>query len=93
MIAPAGTDTLLTDRGLPAVNRIVGRDDVQGTVAAIFAAATLEAFGVTGGIELDAKGDRKKAVYSVLQVSAEAPERWGQNRVVKQVVAPAASRN
>jgi branched-chain amino acid transport system substrate-binding protein len=41
MIAPAGTDTLLTDRGLPAVNRIVGRDDVQGTVAAIFAAATL----------------------------------------------------
>ena len=49
--------------------------------------------GVTGEIELDGKGDRKKAVYSVLQVSAEAPERWEQNRVVKQVVAPPASRN
>jgi len=31
MVAPAGTDTLLTDRGLPGVNRVSGRDDVQGT--------------------------------------------------------------
>jgi ABC-type branched-subunit amino acid transport system substrate-binding protein len=49
--------------------------------------------GVTGEIELDGKGDRKKAVYSVLQVTAEVPERWEQNRVVKQVVSPLASRN
>ena len=43
MIAPAGTDTLLTDRGLPGVNRVSGRDDVQGTAAAIFATTTLAA--------------------------------------------------
>ena len=46
MIAPAGTDTLLTDRGLPGVNRVSGRDDVQGTAAAIFATTTLAAKSV-----------------------------------------------
>ena len=45
-IAPAGTDTLLTDRGLPGVNRVSGRDDVQGTAAAIFATTTLAAKSV-----------------------------------------------
>ena len=43
MIAPAGTGTLLTDRNLGTVSRICGRDDVQGTVAAGFAAGTLMA--------------------------------------------------
>ena len=38
---PAGTGTLLTDRSLPSVSRVCGRDDVQGVVAAGFAAATL----------------------------------------------------
>ena len=240
MIAPAGTDTLLTDRGLPGVNRVSGRDDVQGTAAAIFATTTLAAksvyvlhdattagqdvaelfraeaarrgvrilgfegtdergrvrlrhrpaqgqgpgsrllrgppraggavlaagaragregpppglrrlglaglrpagrpggrgayyavvgglppggpgvaafrgdfrrrfgrdpglvaaavrrvklVGVTGEVELDAKGDRKQAVYSVFQVAGADPERWEQNRVVKQVVVAAPSRN
>ena len=52
-----------------------------------------QARGVTGEIELDAKGDRKKAVYSVFQVAGEDPERWEQNRVVKQVVVAPPSRN
>ena len=43
MIAPAGTSTLLTDRNLGNVSRVCGRDDVQGTVAAGFAAGTLMA--------------------------------------------------
>ena len=41
MVSPAGTGTLLTDRNLPGVSRVCGRDDVQGLVAADFAAGTL----------------------------------------------------
>ena len=43
--------------------------------------------GVTGEIEFDGRGDRKKAVYFVFQVASEDPDRWGQNKVVKQVTA------
>ena len=44
---------------------------------------------MTGEIELDGKGDRRRAVYFVSQVAAEDPGRWEENRVVKQVtVAP-----
>jgi ABC-type branched-subunit amino acid transport system substrate-binding protein len=49
--------------------------------------------GIGGEIELDPRGDRKGAVYSVFQVAAEDPERWEQNRVVKQRVVAATSRN
>jgi branched-chain amino acid transport system substrate-binding protein len=41
IVSPAGTGTLLTDRNLPSVSRVCGRDDVQGLVAADFAAGTL----------------------------------------------------
>ena len=37
MISPANTNPLITDRGLPNVNRVCGRDDVQGDVGARFA--------------------------------------------------------
>lgn len=46
LISPATTDPLLTDRGLPNVNRVCGRDDVQGVVAAQFARETLKAQSV-----------------------------------------------
>ncbi|MGH7265603.1 MAG: branched-chain amino acid ABC transporter substrate-binding protein [Candidatus Rokuibacteriota bacterium] len=36
MISPANTNPLITDRGLPNVNRVCGRDDVQGSVGAQF---------------------------------------------------------
>jgi branched-chain amino acid transport system substrate-binding protein len=36
-ISPANTNVKVTDRGYPEINRIVGRDDVQGAVAAQFA--------------------------------------------------------
>jgi branched-chain amino acid transport system substrate-binding protein len=36
MISPANTATEITDRGYPNVNRVCGRDDVQGPVAAHF---------------------------------------------------------
>jgi len=36
-ISPANTNPKITDRGLPNVNRVCGRDDVQGDVGAEFA--------------------------------------------------------
>jgi branched-chain amino acid transport system substrate-binding protein len=36
-VSPANTNPKVTDRGYPEVSRIVGRDDVQGLVAADFA--------------------------------------------------------
>jgi branched-chain amino acid transport system substrate-binding protein len=37
MVSPANTNPTITDRGLPNVYRVCGRDDVQGAVAAEFA--------------------------------------------------------
>ena len=34
MVSPANTAALVTDRGLPIVNRVCGRDDVEGLVGA-----------------------------------------------------------
>src|SRR5881398_3403088 len=41
--------------------------------------------GITGDIEFDAKGDRKKALYFVLQVASDDPAKWGDNKIVKQL--------
>ncbi|HEY1234542.1 MAG TPA: branched-chain amino acid ABC transporter substrate-binding protein [Candidatus Binatia bacterium] len=41
MISPANTATEITDRGYPNVNRVCGRDDVQGPVGARFTAQDL----------------------------------------------------
>src|SRR2546429_5050325 len=38
--------------------------------------------GITGDIELDSKGDRKKALYFVLQVVSDDPAKWGDNKIV-----------
>ena len=46
MISPANTATEITDRGYPNVNRVGGRDDVQGPVGARFAAQELKAKSV-----------------------------------------------
>jgi branched-chain amino acid transport system substrate-binding protein len=43
MISPANTNPAVTDRGLPNVYRVIGRDDVQGSVAAQFAYNELRA--------------------------------------------------
>jgi branched-chain amino acid transport system substrate-binding protein len=42
MISPANTATEITDRGYPNVNRVCGRDDVQGPVGARFVAQELK---------------------------------------------------
>ena len=188
MISPANTNPVVTDRGYPNVNRVCGRDDVQGVVGSEFAHATMKAKnpdviyfggiydqgapffkqarekGVKGkflgpdgmdssdltkiagkavvgmyytsaagpasalpkakafseefkkkfgknpepyaaeaydaatiaikAIETAAKGDRKKALYFVLQVANEDPGKWGDNKIVKQltIAAPAAAK-
>jgi len=49
--------------------------------------------GITGDIEFDSKGDRKKALYFVLQVASEDPAKWGDNKIVKQLtIAPPAEK-
>ncbi len=48
--------------------------------------------GITGDIEFDAKGDRKKALYFVLQVANEDPGKWGDNKIVKQLTTQPRSR-
>jgi branched-chain amino acid transport system substrate-binding protein len=42
MVSPANTNEKVTDRGYPNVNRVCGRDDVQGPVGAEFAGAALK---------------------------------------------------
>jgi len=50
--------------------------------------------GITGDIEFDGKGDRKKSNYFVLEVASDNPEKWGDNKIVKQltIAAPAAKK-
>ncbi len=45
--------------------------------------------GLTGSVEFDAKGDPKKALYFVLQVVSDDPQKWGDNKEVKRLaIAP-----
>src|SRR3989442_5222577 len=46
MISPANTNPVVTDRGYPNVNRVCGRDDVQGVVGSEFANGTMTAKSV-----------------------------------------------
>ena len=46
MISPANTNPTVTDRGYPNVNRVCGRDDVQGVVGSEFAHGRIKAKSV-----------------------------------------------
>ena len=50
--------------------------------------------GITGTVEFDAKGDPKKALYFVLQVVSDNPDKWGDNKEVKRlsIAAPTAKK-
>jgi branched-chain amino acid transport system substrate-binding protein len=41
--------------------------------------------GITGTVEFDQKGDPRQALYFVLQVVSDNPERWGDNKEVKRL--------
>ena len=65
----------------------LSREDVAAQVRKVKHA------GITGDIEFDGKGDRKKALYFVLQVANEDPAKWGDNKIVKQLtIAPPAAK-
>jgi branched-chain amino acid transport system substrate-binding protein len=66
----------------------LSREDVSAQVRKV------KLSGITGDIEFDGKGDRKKALYFVLQVASDNPEKWGDNKIVKQltIAAPAAKK-
>jgi branched-chain amino acid transport system substrate-binding protein len=50
--------------------------------------------GITGAVEFDVKGDPKKALYFVLQVVSDNPEKWSDNKEVKRltIAAPSAKK-
>ena len=50
--------------------------------------------GITGSVQFDAKGDPKTALYFVLQVASDDPQKWGDNKEVKRltIAAPAAKK-
>jgi len=57
----------------------VSREDVSAAVR------KARLGGITGEIAFDAKGDRQKAQYFVLQVVSDDPQKWGDNKIVKQL--------
>jgi branched-chain amino acid transport system substrate-binding protein len=61
----------------------VSREDVSAAVRKVKLA------GITGDIAFDSKGDRQKAQYFVLQVVSEDPQKWGDNKIIKQLTIPA----
>jgi branched-chain amino acid transport system substrate-binding protein len=65
----------------------LSREDVSAQVRKV------KHSGITGDIEFDGKGDRKKALYFVLQVASDDPAKWGENKIVKQLtIAPPAEK-
>src|SRR6266571_1784747 len=61
----------------------LSREDVAAAVRKVKLA------GITGDIGFDAKGDRQKAAYFVLLVASDDPQKWGDNKIVKQLTIPA----
>ncbi|HXJ84248.1 MAG TPA: branched-chain amino acid ABC transporter substrate-binding protein [Candidatus Methylomirabilis sp.] len=51
--------------------------------------------GITGDIAFDAKGDRQKAQYFILQVANDDPQKWGDNKIIQQltIAAPEAKKS
>jgi len=66
----------------------VSREDVSAAVR------KAKLSGITGEIAFDGKGDRQKAQYFVLQVASDDPQKWGDNKIVKQltIAAPEAKK-
>jgi branched-chain amino acid transport system substrate-binding protein len=78
--------TTIAIRAIEAVAKS-GRAPTREDVAASVRRVKLD--GITGEIEFDGKGDRKKALYFVIQVASDTPGKWGDNKIVKQLtIAP-----
>lgn len=66
-VSPANTNPKVTDRGYKEVNRIVGRDDIQGAAGAQFAKGK----GITTAYVLHDKTTYGQGIASYFQVEAE----------------------
>jgi branched-chain amino acid transport system substrate-binding protein len=89
--AEAYDATAIALKGIEAAakgGKVPSREDVSTAIRSV------KHKGITGEIEFDGKGDRKKALYFVLQVVSDNPEKWGDNKIVKQltIAAPAAAK-
>src|SRR3989475_1299395 len=81
--AQAYDATAIALRGIAAAAKGGRRPEREEVAAAIHA---VKYTGITGTIEFDKKGDPKKALYFVLQVTSDNPEKWGENREVKRLL-------
>jgi branched-chain amino acid transport system substrate-binding protein len=86
--AQAYDATVIALKGIEAAakgGKAPSREDVSAAVRKV------KHTGITGAIEFDDKGDPKKALYFVLQVAGDNPEKWGDNKEVKRltIAAPA----
>jgi branched-chain amino acid transport system substrate-binding protein len=86
--AQAYDATAIALKGIEAAakgGKVPGREDVSTAVRKV------KHTGITGAIEFDDKGDPRKALYFVLQVANDNPEKWGDNKEVKRltIAAPA----
>jgi branched-chain amino acid transport system substrate-binding protein len=86
--AQAYDSTAIAMKALEAVTK-GGKAPTREAVAE--AIRTVKHTGITGAVEFDEKGDPKKALYFVLQVASDNPEKWGDNKEVKRltIAAPA----
>jgi branched-chain amino acid transport system substrate-binding protein len=69
MVSPANTNVNVTDRGLPNVNRLCGRDDKQGAAGAAFAGGEL---GITNVYVLHDKTAYGEGVATAFRDAADA---------------------
>ena len=68
-VSPANTNPIITERGYAEINRIVGRDDIQGVVGQEFAAQEL---GITSVYILHDKTSYGQGVAEFFRQAAEA---------------------
>jgi branched-chain amino acid transport system substrate-binding protein len=89
--AQAYDSTAIAIKALEAVTK-GGKAPTRDAVTA--AVRDVRYTGITGAVEFDAKGDPKKALYFVLQVASDDPQKWGDNKEVKRltIAAPAAKK-
>ena len=72
-VSPANTNPKVTDRGYKEVNRIVGRDDIQGAVGAQFAAKK----GIKTAYVLHDKTTYGQGIAEFFKREAEKPGHQG----------------
>jgi branched-chain amino acid transport system substrate-binding protein len=89
--AQAYDSTAIAIKALEAVTK-GGKAPTRDAVTA--AIRDVRYSGITGSVEFNANGDPKTALYFVLQVASDDPQKWGDNKEVKRltIAAPAAKK-